>query len=232
MSAHFRAVSPKPYAGPLRRATLVLAGVAAALCIATPAFAGGIEQLKTFVAQVKTARGDFVQKQVKTGGQANGQSAGAQGGGTATGNFVFSRPGRFVWHYNKPYEQLLQADGKTLYVYDKDLNQVTERALGDALGASPAAILFGSNEIEKSFNLKDAGAQDGVEKVELTPKANDTQFERIIIGFRQGTLDTMELRDVFGNVTMLTFANIQRNPALDSNTFRFTPPKGADVVKG
>ena len=59
-----------------------------------------------------------------------------------SGTFLFSRPGKFIWTYSKPYEQVLQADGTRLYVYDKDLNQVTIKKLGDALGSSPAAILF------------------------------------------------------------------------------------------
>lgn len=224
----FRSAVPSARGG-LRRALLALACASAALTAAPSAFAGGIEQLKSFVAQVRTARGDFVQKQIKTAGPASG--AQAAGGGTASGSFQFSRPGRFIWAYKKPYEQLLQADGKTLYVYDKDLNQVTERPLGDALGASPAAILFGSNDVDKRFTLKDAGVQNGAETVQLTPKAGDTQFERVLIGFKDGNLASMELHDVFGNVTALSFSNMQRNPAIDAGQFRFAPPKGVDVVK-
>ncbi|MDN4573296.1 outer membrane lipoprotein carrier protein LolA [Pandoraea cepalis] len=201
-------------------------GVTLAALVA-PAYASGTAQLKAFVAQVKSARGEFEQKQVK------GQQDGAvKVTNAASGTFEFARPGRFIWRYVKPYDQLLQADGETLYIYDKDLNQVTERKLGASLGASPAAILFGSNDIEKNFTLKDAGVKNGIDWVELKPKAKDTQFQRVGIGFRDGNLAAMELYDAFGNVTLLTFDKIQKNPPMSADNFKFTMPKGADLIKG
>ncbi len=200
-------------------------GVTLAALVA-PAYASGTAQLKAFVAQVKSARGEFEQKQVK------GQQDGAlKVSNAASGTFEFARPGRFIWRYVKPYDQLLQADGETLYIYDKDLNQVTERKLGASLGASPAAILFGSNDIEKNFTLKDAGVKNGIDWVELKPKAKDTQFQRVGIGFRDGNLAAMELYDAFGNVTLLTFDKIQKNPPMSADNFKFTMPKGADLIK-
>ena len=196
------------------------------------AFASGVDSLKAFVAQVHSARGDFVQRQV------NKPKSGASGvealrpTNTQSGNFVFARPGKFIWSYTKPYDQLLQADGDNFYVYDKDLNQVTQRKLGSALGASPAAILFGSNDLEKNFNLRDVGVKDGIDWLEMTPKSQDTQFQQVGIGFKDGNLAAMELHDVFGNVTLLTFSNVVKNPPLPADAFKFTPPKGADVING
>jgi outer membrane lipoprotein carrier protein len=209
--------------------------IGAALLVSAPAaFASGTEQLKAFVAQVHAARGDFVQREIKAPPKNTGASdvAVPKAGGTSSGTFVFARPGKFIWSYEKPYEQVLQADGDNLYVYDKDLNQVTVRKLGGALGASPAAILFGSNDLEKNFTLRDAGVKGGIDWLELTPKSRDTQFERIGIGFRDGNLEAMELHDVFGNVTLLTFSNIQQNPTLKPGAFKFSMPKGADVING
>lgn len=212
-----------------RRFAAVLLG--AALAVTAPAaFASGTEQLKAFVAQVHSARGEFVQKEVKAPSKA--QSGKPALGGTSSGTFVFSRPGKFIWTYEKPYEQVLQADGENLYVYDKDLNQVTVRKLGGALGASPAAILFGSNDLEQNFTLHDAGVKGGIDWLELQPKSRDTQFERVGIGFRDGNLEAMELHDVFGNVTLLTFANIRKNPPLKADSFKFSVPKGVDVING
>nr|WP_309477035.1 outer membrane lipoprotein chaperone LolA [Trinickia acidisoli] len=214
---------------------LTAAVLGVSLLVSAPsAFASGTEQLKAFVAQVQSARGDFVQREIK----APPKNVAASGsvvpttGGTSSGTFVFARPGKFIWTYEKPYEQVLQADGDNLYVYDKDLNQVTIRKLGGALGASPAAILFGSNDLDKNFTLSDAGVKGGIDWLELTPKARDTQFQRIGIGFRDGNLEAMELHDVFGNVTLLTFSNIQKNPALKPGSFKFTVPTGADVING
>jgi outer membrane lipoprotein carrier protein len=97
----------------------------------------------------------------------------------ASGTFLFARPGKFIWTYVKPYEQVLQADGEKLYIYDKDLNQVTVKKLGDALGSSPAAILFGSNDLEKNFTLSEAGTRDGLEWLKAVPKTKDSSFEQI-----------------------------------------------------
>lgn len=216
----------------VRRFVAALAG-ASLMAVASQAFAGGTDQLKAFIAQVKTAKGGFTQQIVKAPSKgASGAMPTVKPTDNSSGTFVFSRPGRFVWSYEKPYQQLLQADGDTLYVYDKDLNQVTERKLSGALGASPAAILFGSNDIEKNYTLHDAGEKGGIDWVEMQPKSQDTQFQRIGIGFKGGTLAAMELHDVFGNVTLLTFTNMQTNPALPADTFRFAVPKGADVIKG
>ncbi|HWX11398.1 MAG TPA: outer membrane lipoprotein chaperone LolA [Trinickia sp.] len=218
-----------------RSLSLLAAVLGAALMVAAPAaFASGAEQLKAFVAQVHAARGDFVQKEIKAPSKAQAANGEVKPiiSGTSSGTFVFARPGKFIWTYEKPYEQVLQADGENLYVYDKDLNQVTIRKLGGALGASPAAILFGSNDLEQNFTLRDAGVKGGIDWLELTPKARDTQFESVGIGFRDGNLEAMELHDVFGNVTLLTFSNIQKNPPLKADAFKFTVPKGADVING
>ncbi|MFP3568371.1 outer membrane lipoprotein chaperone LolA [Paraburkholderia sp. SIMBA_030] len=214
--------------------------IGASMLVASQAFASGTEQLKAFVAQVHSARGTFVQQEVRAPSKAQQGASGASGvlstgggkSGTSSGTFTFARPGKFIWAYEKPYAQLLQADGDKLYVYDKDLNQVTVRSLGGALGASPAAILFGSNDLEKNFTLRDAGVKAGIDWLELTPKAKDTQFQRVGIGFKDGNLEAMELHDVFGNVTLLTFSNIQKNPPLPADVFKFVVPKGADVING
>ncbi len=213
------------------------AAAAASLLFASNAFASGAEQLKQFVAQVHSARGEFVQTEVRSPSNAQGASGAmsmqaAKGNTVSSGTFTFARPGKFIWLYQKPYEQLLQSDGDKLYVYDKDLNQVTIRQLGGALGASPAAILFGSNDLEQNFTLKDAGVKGGIDWLELVPKAKDTQFQRVGIGFRDGNLEAMELHDVFGNVTLLKFSNIQKNPTLPAGSFKFAVPKGADVING
>jgi outer membrane lipoprotein carrier protein len=186
----------------------------------TPAWAQtALEQLKTFTASTKSARGEFTQRVVKSGAPGN----------PATGNFAFSRPGKFRWIYIKPYEQSLIADGEKLWIYDKDLNQVTIKKLGAALGESPAAILFGSNDLEKNFNLKEAGTRDGLVWLEATPKARDATFEHVAIGFRNGAPEAMEMRDAFGQLSLLSFRNIVRNPSLDAAEFSFETPKGADV---
>ena len=194
---------------------------AAMLALSSTASASALEQFKTFVSGTKSAKGEFSQQQVR--------SSPGKVAPVSTGTFVFARPGKFVWTYQKPYEQLLQADGDTLYIFDKDLNQVTTRKLGSALGSSPAAILFGSNDLEKNFTLTEAGTRDGLEWLKATPKAKDTSFEQISIGLRNGTPEAMELRDSFGATSLLSFNKFEKNPNLGAQQFKFVTPKGADV---
>ena len=187
--------------------------------------ASALEQFKAFVAGTKSARGEFVQRQVREeGGKLRVSNE-------ASGSFVFSRPGKFIWAYKKPYEQILQADGETMYVHDKDLNQVIVRALGNAIGSSPAAILFGSNDLEKNFSLSEAGTKEGIEWLQAIPKAKDTQFEKIGIGLKDGVPVGMELRDGFGQVSVLTFTKFEKNPSLPGTQFKFVMPKGADLLQ-
>ena len=203
---------------------LATGAIALTLAFAGSAHATALDQFKSFVASTKAARGEFVQTQVK-------KSDTSKVSTPATGTFVFARPGKFIWTYVKPYEQLLQADGDQLYIYDKDLNQVTVKKLGDALGSSPAAILFGSNDLEKNFTLSEAPARDGLEWLNATPKAKDSQFQQISIGLRNGTPEAMELRDSFGQTSVLKFQKFEKNPSLGAQQFKFVVPKGADVFK-
>jgi len=110
------------------------------------------------------------------------------------------------------------------------LNQVTVRALDKALGSSPAALLAGNKEIEKTFVLKNEGVQDGLEWVSATPKNTESGFERVLLGFKEKLLQEMELHDNFGHITVIEFSKLERNPKLEAQSFRFTPPAGADVV--
>jgi outer membrane lipoprotein carrier protein len=199
-----------------------------ALALPVAAHASALEQFKSFVASTKAAKGEFTQRQVKTDGASG---ADVKVSNQSTGSFQFARPGKFIWIYQKPYEQLLQADGEKLYIYDKDLNQVTVKKLGNALGSSPAAILFGSNDLEKNFTLKEAGTRDGIEWLQAIPKTKDTAFDSIGIGLRNGVPVAMELRDSFGQVSLLSFTKFEKNPQMADNQFKFVVPKGADVFQ-
>lgn len=215
----------QPTRGGNRRRFSLIAGIAcAAALLPGLAAASALDQFKSFVAQTHSARGTFVQRLLKNDG-------GPKTASESSGTFSFARPGKFIWKYEKPYQQLLQADGEKLYIYDPDLNQVTIRKLGDALGSSPAAILFGSNDLDRNFTLKEGGAHDGMEWFDAVPKSKDTTFDRISIGMRDGLPAAMELRDTFGQVSLLTFPQFEKNPVLPAGQFRFTVPKGADVLQ-
>ncbi|CAN5688129.1 outer membrane lipoprotein chaperone LolA [soil metagenome] len=189
------------------------------------ATASALDQFRSFAANTKAASGEFSQQQIK---MVDGHPKISK---TATGSFSFARPGKFIWTYLKPYEQSLQTDGDKLYIYDKDLNQVTVKALGGAMGASPAAILFGNGELEKNFSLKEVGMKQGLEWLDATPKSKDTQFEHIGIGMKDGLPVALELRDSFGQVSLVTLKNVEKNPAFKSDQFKFVIPAGADVFR-
>jgi outer membrane lipoprotein carrier protein len=209
-----------------RRAVCAAAAiVVVAVACPASAHAAALDQFKSFVASTKAAKGDFTQRLIKkTNGPAKVQPV-------SSGTFVFARPGKFIWTYSKPYTQVLHADGDLLHIYDKDLNQVTQKKLGDALGSSPAAILFGSNDLDKNFTLAEGGTRDGLEWLNATPKAKDTSFELISIGLRNGVPEAMELRDTFGQTSVLAFKNFEKNPVLPAQQFKFVVPQGADVFK-
>ena len=191
------------------------------LMLPAVAWSASVDELKSYLQQTTTAKARFAQMVLDKNLKPLQQ---------ATGTMQFSRPGRFRWEYDKPYEQTIVGDGTRLWIYDKDLNQVTVRKLDRALGSSPAAILAGSNEIEKGYTLSATGAQDGLEWIEAVPKAKDTAFEKVRFGFNKSTLEAMDLRDQFGQRTVIKFSAIERNTKLAPESFKFTPPKGADVI--
>ena len=185
------------------------------------AHAGSVDSLRAFVRDAQTVRAQFSQTVLDRNGRSTNQ---------ASGIMAFARPGKFRWTYDKPYAQLIVGDGAKLWIYDKDLNQVTVRKLDEALGSSPAALLAGNNEIERFFILNDVGSRDGLEWLEASPKASDTMFAAVRMGFSGNTLKQMELKDSFGQTTIIRFDKLERNPKLPSDQFKFTPPKGADVI--
>jgi outer membrane lipoprotein carrier protein len=205
----------------LRRALGRVAALALLGALATSASASGLDQLHAFLEDTRSADGSFRQIVV------NKDRRTTQ---TTSGTFAFQRPGKFRWTYDKPVDQLIVGDGESVWIHDRDLNQVIVRKLDAALGATPAALLAGDNALENNFTLVAGGEANGLEYVDATPKAAESQFTRIRLGFAGGMPQRMELTDAFGQTTELTFSGMRRNPTLAVDTFRFTPPKGVDVI--
>ena len=191
------------------------------LCVAGAAEASSIDRFKTFLRTTQAARASFDQKVHDRGGKVVQESK---------GSFVFLRPGRFRWEYAKPVDQLIVGDGERVWIHDRDLNQVTVRRISRALGSTPAALLAGSADVEKAFELSEAGERDGLEWLEAKPREKESGFERIRMGFDVSGIRAMELVDHFGQTTLLRFSGLVRNPKIDPSEFRFEPPKGADVL--
>jgi outer membrane lipoprotein carrier protein len=125
---------------------------------------------------------------------------------------------------------LIVADGQRLWLYDKELEQVTVRKLDQALSATPLALLSGAAPLEDAFTINDAGKQDGLHWYELRPKQQQSEFELVRIAFRGDALSSIELEDAFNQRTRLNFAALQRNIPIDAELLQFTPPPGVDVV--
>jgi len=192
------------------------------LLFSFPAFANGLDDFLAFNSSSKTASGRFDQQVFDRGGKAVEK---------ASGTFTFQRPGKFRWTYEKPHQQLLVGDGSKLWIHDPDLNQVTVKRIDQAISSTPAALLAGKNDITTLFTLRDAGAADGLNWVEATPKAQDTGFEKVRLGLQGRTLAAMELFDSLGGHTLLRFSDLKSNGPVSADTFRFSPPKGADVLE-
>jgi len=147
------------------------------------------------------------------------------------GTFYLLRPNRFRWDYETPSEQLIVADGKRIYVYDKELEQVSHRSQKAILDGTPAQLLASNEPPEKYFTMRNIDRGDGRVWAELIPKTSDTDVEKLQIGFTDGELDTLVMEDRFGQLTRFIFTDLDRNPQLQYDMFRFNRPAGADFLK-
>ncbi|MGZ5130809.1 MAG: outer membrane lipoprotein chaperone LolA [Caldimonas sp.] len=199
------------------RATFAAAGLAASMTVsATP-----VDTLREFVRDVKSGHAQFTQTVTAPDGAKKKSSS---------GSFEFARPNRFRFAYAKPFEQTIVADGEKVWIYDRDLNQVSSRRITQALGATPAALLAGGS-LDKDFELANAAPRDGLEWAEAKPKAKDGAFQSVRVGFRGKDLAALEIVDSFGQKSLLRFDAFASNAAIPAETFRFTPPAGADVIE-
>lgn len=193
--------------------------VSAVFGLSVNAYAGGIDALKKFNQDANGLSGSFSQtvtSKKKTQ--------------TSSGTFKILRPGYFRWDYTKPYKQTIVGDSKTVWLYDPELKQVTKKSQAAALGDSPAAILSDRNALDSSYTLKEDGSDGGIDWVRATPKSSNAGYQFIRLGFKGDALARMQLKDSFGNSTSVSFGGLNNNPNLSASSFKFTPPKGVDVL--
>ena len=195
---------------------------------AFPAWADGLKSLENFMKTAQSGRAAFTQ--AVTAPPKEGQAARTK---QSSGHFEFQRPGRFKFVYEKPFAQTIVADGKTLWLYDADLNQVTQRAQDKALGSTPAALLASAPDLaalRADFTLESAPEDGGLQWVLATPKAREGQLKSVRVGFDGEALAVLDIVDSFGQRSLIRFTGMQLNPALPAGTFQFKPPAGADVL--
>ena len=191
------------------------------LVFTSPVNASALERLQSFISQLETFQAGFVQTLYDADSKPIQESKGA---------VILKRPGRFRWDYRDPYVQSIIADGEKLWIYDTDLEQVTVKVLDEALGNAPIMLLSNNRPLDADFELRDLGAREGLEWVELQPKVRDTDFEKIYMGLNETALVVMELRDQFGQATQIRFNDFEMNISAADQLFEFTPPAGVDVV--
>jgi outer membrane lipoprotein carrier protein len=149
---------------------------------------------------------------------------------SAAGKLYLQKPGKFRWDYAQPSEQLILADGKQIWFYDKDLQQANVRDMNDSLANTPAVLLSGGGPLSSQFDVTALPPSDGLQWYQLIPKRADTDFQLVRIGFRNSELASMFLADKLNQVTQLTFTNPKRNAKFAPDLFAFVPPPGVDVI--
>lgn len=205
----------------IRRLAVAGAALAVAL-IAGNTVAGARDDLTRFTKGLKGLDGQFTQQVFDANGKRKESS---------NGRIAMSAPRLFRWEYVKPYPQLIVADGKTVWVYDPDLQQVTKRAQGPEEQNSPLAALIDPSRLERDFAVTEVGSEQGLQWLQLTPrKPNDASFASARLGFGKAGLARMQVVDTLGQRTLFAFSGWKRNPSFSKSTFRYTPPKGVDVV--
>ncbi|MGY1409281.1 outer membrane lipoprotein chaperone LolA [Luteimonas sp. A611] len=191
--------------------------------LAGAAHAGAREQLDSFTRGLKGLDGQFTQQVFDDNGRVRESSS---------GRVALSAPRLFRWEYEKPYPQLIVADGKTVWVYDPDLEQVSRRPQGSAEQDSPLAALLDPARLDRDFLVEEDGESDGLQWLVLKPKQNaeEAAFQSARLGMGDTGLARMEIVDALGQRTQIRFSGWKRNPAFAADTFTYTPPAGVDVV--
>ena len=204
------------------------------MIMAFGAQADSLDSLAQFLKQTRSMRADFVQ--VVAAPAKEGRPSKPK---TSSGSFAFVRPSVFRFDYNKPFVQNIVADGKNLWLFDADLNQVTVRSQAQALGSTPASLIASASDLAtlgKEFELLAAPSEAGVDWVVAKPKMKDSSLQQVRIGLRsedgQMVLAHLDIVDAFGTRSQMRFDKVDVNPSqLTASQFNFVPPKGADVVR-
>lgn len=206
-----------------------LVAVALSLGVLQPVQADGLQRLDAFIQHTQSGRAQFVQ--TVTSPSSEGRADRVK---KSSGEFLFERPGRFRFDYVRPFVQHIIADGKILWLYDVDLEQVTQRPQEQVLDQTPAALVAAASDLralEKDFRLSGEPDQDGLEWVRAEPLQVDGQLQAVRIGFDGDTLATLEIFDNFGQQSVLRFSDFQVNLDLPPDAFEFAPPPGVDLLQ-
>jgi outer membrane lipoprotein carrier protein len=147
-----------------------------------------------------------------------------------SGDVWLKRPGLFRWSYGGEFPELIVADGQRVWLYDPTLEQVTVKPQSGMAENSPLMLLTDLDAIDEQFIVREAGDYEGIDLLELESRNPESEFDRVMLGFRDQSLVLMSLEDAFGLRTEIWFSDMRRNPELDNALFHFEPPENTDVV--
>lgn len=181
----------------------------------------GQQRLDRFLAGLETMQAHFIQTLTNARGEMLEESR---------GTLLISRPDKFRLHYSNPYEQLYVADGRNIWMYDRDLEQVTVKPQDDALGSTPALFLSSDAPLDENFVIEEEGSHEGFQWLLLKPRAADSNFDYVRLAMEGDVLRAMEMVDGFGQTTRLFFERVERNSSIEVGKFVFQPPPGVDVI--
>jgi outer membrane lipoprotein carrier protein len=205
--------------------------ISSSLIVACLSFAAGAQAqtpLDSYLTHLKTLRAEFTQTVTDNRGEQVQK---------AEGKLVIVRPGRFRWELTPQASgeggasaQLMVADGKNLWFYDRDLEQVSVKPASTALTATPAGLLSGDGNVREWFAVKPDGRKDGFDWVLVVPREPDADFREARLAFGNAELKRMVLKDKLGQTVRLDFYSSERNAPVAEGEVKFSPPEGADVI--
>lgn len=182
-----------------------------------------LTNLNDFFTKITTMQANFVQEVRNEKGKVIQKSK---------GKVSLHRPGRFRWEYTNPDKHLIIADGGSVWVYDEDLDQVTVKSMKSTLASAPVGLLLNKQPVHKQFQVTPMKSNGRLDWFHLVPHKKDSDFTSMDVGMDQNGIQEMVLQDKFGQETSIHMSGVRLDPKINAQQFRFTPPKGADIIKG
>ena len=183
----------------------------------------GVKQLKTFLKKSKNFKAAFTQSLFDENGIELQFSA---------GRFSLKKPGKFSWDYEEPYHQIIMSNGKLIWMFDSELEQVTIKPVDSSLSKTSMVLLFNETDVDKDFKIIKLDVIQGISWLELTARDQESEFSNIIVGMKNNLISGIKLIDGFGQTTVISFTDISTSHTFKKNRFEFVIPKNADVIGG
>ena len=201
----------------------VLAFFLPALSFAQDDAAAVVSKLQSKYESITSIKADFTQEVSSKGMPAM----------KSEGKVWLKKPGKMRWEYKKPAKDLIVSDAKTIWLYQPDLNQVIQRPASLSASSMATDFLSGIGSVEKEFVVKLAPLESANHVLILTPKQEQASLKKLILEVNKenSIVEKTTITDHFGNQTAVTFTDIKLNASIKDSLFRYTPPRGAAVVK-